>query len=322
MMDFSIFFDKMRAALGQIGDRFAHKTSSAIEKMNHGNFDQWTAIIDNLPAVNTSSIDLCSPSIRIGSANDLTEIDRNTLKSQLLQLHPWRKGPFEVFGVYIDTEWRSDMKWQRVEANISPLKGRRLLDVGCGNGYYCLRAAGCGAKIVVGIDPFLLYVMQFQAINKYLRIDNAAVLPLGVEDIPAGCGCFDTVFSMGVLYHRREPLEHLSSLYGFLADGGELILETLVIESNKPKAISPLPRYGKMRNVWQIPSPPLLIQWLQQAGFKNAKVVDIAKTTMQEQRKTQWMSFESLEDFLDPKDPNKTIEGYPAPVRAVVTTQK
>jgi tRNA (mo5U34)-methyltransferase len=77
-----------------------------------------------------------------------------------------------------------------------------------------------------------------------------------------------------------------------------------------------------MRNVGTIPGSKLLLSWLEEAGFSNAGIVDISKTTSREQRKTDWMTFESLEDFLDPNDSDKTIEGHPAPIRAVVLAQK
>jgi tRNA (mo5U34)-methyltransferase len=48
-------------------------------------------------------------------------------------------------------------------------------------------------------------------------------------------------------------------------------------------------------------------------------VVDVNVTSTQEQRSTEWMSFHSLENFLDPDDHSKTIEGYPAPRRAIIT---
>ena len=45
--------------------------------------------------------------------------------------------------------------------------------------------------------------------------------------------------------------------------------------------------------------------------------MDINKTTVEEQRSTDWMTFESLADFLDPNDANKNVEGHPAPLRDI-----
>ena len=222
----------------------------------------------------------------------------------------------------IDTEWRSCLKWDRLSGQIDSLDGRCVLDVGCGNGYYLYRMLGCGARAVVGADPTWLYVMQFHAINRYVHADRGAVLPLDVDDVPASCDCFDSVFSMGLLYHRRRPQDHLAQLFGFLRSGGQLVLETLVLDRDGDDLLVPEGRYAKMRNVWAIPAPALLLKWLSDAGFRDARLIHMAGTTPVEQRKTDWMTFESLGDFLDPGDPSRTVEGYPAPVRAVFLARK
>ena len=178
------------------------------------------------------------------------------------------------------------------------------------------------SRAAVGVDPFWLSVMQFHAVNKYIRTNKAGVLPLGVEDVPEDCGCFDTVFSMGVLYHRREPKNHLRQLHGFLNPGGQVVLETIILDTEKEALLVPDGRYAKMRNVRVIASPSLLQKWLAECGFENIEILDITQTTPAEQRRTDWMTFESLEDFLDAGDNTKTIEGYPAPVRAILTAHK
>ncbi|MDH5370277.1 MAG: tRNA 5-methoxyuridine(34)/uridine 5-oxyacetic acid(34) synthase CmoB, partial [Gammaproteobacteria bacterium] len=193
-----------------------------------------------------------------------------------------------------------------------------ILDIGCGNGYYALRSYGQGANMVIGVDPGQKYIMQFYALKKYLGNIPVHLLPLGIEDIPASLKAFDTVFSMGVLYHRRSPLEHLFELRECLKPGGELVLETLVIEGDVNTVLLPTDRYQQMRNVWFLPSCDALVLWLQRCGFKNVRVVDVTKTSTDEQRATDWMTFDSLDKFLDPDDPTKTIEGYPGPMRAVV----
>ena len=174
----------------------------------------------------------------------------------------------------------------------------------------------------MGVDPFLLSVMQFYAINKYVQTNQAAVLPLGVDDVPKNCDCFDTVFSMGLLYHRRQPQEHLTQLHGFLKPGGEVVLETIVLDTMDEELLVPDGRYARMRNVWAIASPALLQKWLTECGFGNIEILDITKTTSTEQRKTDWMTFDSLDDFLDSNDNTKTIEGHPAPVRGILLAQK
>ncbi|MGF1572977.1 MAG: tRNA 5-methoxyuridine(34)/uridine 5-oxyacetic acid(34) synthase CmoB [Sumerlaeia bacterium] len=298
----------------------------------HGDLPRWFAAIEALPSEATNplgtnqayqnQVDLTPVNLnlgapRIGLGETLTAEERLQLRQNLMQLHPWRKGPLNILGEHINTEWRSDWKWERVQPFLSPLKGRRVLDVGCGNGYYALRMVGCGAAFVVGIDPTLVSVMQFLALKKMLPTKPFSVLPLGIEDLPRGLSCFDSVFSMGVFYHRKSPFDHLAELREALVPGGELILETLVIEGAEGEVLVPKDRYAQMRNVWFLPTSLTLLEWLQRAGFRNIRCVDETTTTAEEQRTTDWMTYKSLSDFLDPTDSAKTVEGYPAPRRAV-----
>ena len=289
----------------------------AFNTPRHGELDKWLSMLENLPDIKPSSIDLVKE-VRVGEAGDCDQDTRDELKEHLRLLMPWRKGPFSLFGIDINTEWHSDWKWERVQPHIASLKGKSVLDIGCGNGYYALRSYAQGADLVLGIDPGQKYIMQFYALKKYLGDIPVHLLPLGIEDIPASLKAFDTVFSMGVLYHRRSPLDHLMELRECLKPGGELVLETLVIDGDINSVLLPQDRYQQMRNVWFLPSCDALVLWMQRCGFKNVRVVDVSKTSTDEQRATDWMTFDSLENFLDPDDPTKTIEGYPGPMRAVV----
>lgn len=304
-------------------DEIKSRIGLALEQ-GHGDLFRWQGVLDQLPRASPSVVDLARPCPLIGRADDLAEADRNRLQGLLMQLHPWRKGPFDVFGVHIDSEWRSDLKWQRLAERIAPLPGRLILDVGGGNGYYALRMAGAGARFVLSIDPTWLFNIQFMAIRHYLPRVSAHVAPLGIEQLPQNMGVFDTVFSMGVLYHRRSPIAHLLELGAALRPGGQLVLETLVIELGQCGGMVLVPegRYAKMRNVWFIPGIAVLERWLQVAGFTDITIIDQSVTTANEQRRSQWMRFESLSDYLDPADPRFTIEGHPAPIRAILTAEK
>jgi len=103
---------------------------------------------------------------------------------------------------------------------------------------------------------------------------------------------------------------------------GELVLETLVVDGDENTVLVPGDRYAQMRNVYFIPSAPALKQWLEKCGFVDVKIVDMNITSTDEQRRTEWMTTESLADFLDPADASKTVEGYPAPLRAVLIAKK
>ncbi|SFB33888.1 tRNA 5-methoxyuridine(34)/uridine 5-oxyacetic acid(34) synthase CmoB [Azotobacter beijerinckii] len=285
---------------------------------SHGDLQRWQAALQALPALTAERIELGEQVQLAGACDDAT---RAALRQALLGLSPWRKGPFDVFGVHVDTEWRSDWKWQRVAPHLD-LTGRRILDVGCGNGYYMWRMLGAGADCVVGIDPNWLFFCQFLALRRYLPELPAWHLPLALEDLPEKLEGFDTVFSMGVLYHRRSPIDHLLALKDCLRRGGELLLETLVVEGDASTVLVPEDRYAQMRNVWFLPSVAALELWLRRAGFVEVRCVDVAVTSLEEQHATEWMKFQSLPDFLDPADPGKTVEGLPAPTRATLLARK
>ena len=233
--------------LQRLEHRYAHP--------RHRLFDNWQNLIESLPDISPSFIDLDRAAPVIGRPADCTGEHGNLLQQSLKALCPWRKGPFRVFGIDIDAEWRSDWKWSRIAPHLGDLQDRRVLDVGCGNGYYALRMQALGARLVLGVEPMWTYVFQFFALQKYLPAPQRIfVLPLRLEELPDSLSGFDTVVSMGVLYHCRQPRAHLARVFGLLQEGGRLLLETLIIEDRGTEALVPVGRYASMRNVWVIPS--------------------------------------------------------------------
>ncbi len=320
MIDYSDFFERITENdLIKLGPELQDAIQSKLGSRVHGNLSDWLDTIASFPKVNPSQIDFNDPVVKIGTENDISKGQQLALKHGLLQFKPWRKGPFSLFGVDIDTEWRSNLKWDRVSQVISPLDNRLVLDVGCGNGYYAWRMLGAGARFVIGIDPSWQSIIQHQAISHFIERPNFYLLPLTMEQFPRQHQLFDTVFSMGVLYHRRSPLDHIMELASVLRKGGELVLETIVVDGKEGYSLLPSGRYAKMNNVWFLPSCLTLKSWLERCGFVEVKIADVSATSLDEQRATEWMSFESLEDYLDPADNSKTVEGYPAPQRAILT---
>ncbi|GLQ29874.1 tRNA 5-methoxyuridine(34)/uridine 5-oxyacetic acid(34) synthase CmoB [Litoribrevibacter albus] len=307
--------------IARLANDLPEKIAHGLSEQRWANLKKWIPEVENLPDFGDVDFDLNAHDLAIGKTHPISEEQRDALRHQLKSFMPWRKGPFSVMGIDIDTEWRSDWKWDRVSPHISPLKYRYVLDVGCGSGYHCWRMAGEGASMVVGIEPSPLSNMQYWSIRHFIGANNVYMLPLTLEEVPANVAGFDTVFSMGVLYHRRSPIDHLYQLKACMKQGSELVLETLVV--NAPEGTDPLgyslvpeDRYAQMRNVWFLPTVETLTHWMQRVGFKDIKVVDVDQTSLEEQRTTEWMNYQSLKDFLDPDDINKTAEGYQAPTRA------
>ncbi|WP_319558231.1 tRNA 5-methoxyuridine(34)/uridine 5-oxyacetic acid(34) synthase CmoB [Thiomicrorhabdus sp.] len=296
----------------------------ALHPEGNGNLPRW---LDALQIINAfpsnQTYDLEQSAIRVGEA--LSPEDTEKLTAALKALHPWRKGPFNIHGIEIDTEWRSDWKWDRVRPHLASMEGKRVLDVGCGSGYHLWRMAAEKPKLAVGIDPSLLFLSQFLTLKHFIGEEVPAyLLPLTLEQLPVSQkgGAFDTVFSMGVLYHRRSPIDHILELKNQMTPGGELVLETLVVPESFGQLLVPEDRYAQMRNVWFLPSVEELSIWMRRCGLQNVRCVDLNQTSIEEQRPTEWMEWNSLESFLDPNDHNLTVEGYPAPLRAVMVANK
>ena len=226
---------------------------------------------------------------------------------------PWRKGPFQIGELFIDSEWRSDIKYELLRPHLD-IADRKVADVGCNNGYYMFRMLEERPKKIVGFDPSPIFKTQFQFIDRFVDsgIDYEM---LGVEHIPLYEEKFDTILCLGVLYHRSDPIATLKQLKSGLEKGGTLILDTFVIDGDGEMCLFPEERYAKMRNIYFIPTVKTLINFCKRAGFKDIEVIDIVPTTVEEQRKTEWIEGESLEHFLN-EDNSKTVEGYQPPTRA------
>ena len=312
---------RLTASLAQLQPGWQALALNISKRCQHGDRQRWEAALLQLPQVPQTAC-VISDTVTITAATATAATAHHAqLREQLLALRPWRKGPFDILGVRVDTEWRSDMKWRRVAPHID-LTGHRVLDVGCGNGYYGWRMLEGGAACVVGIDPSLLFVLQHQAVATYAQEPRLCVVPLALEDLDtvAADARFDTVFSMGILYHRRDPRAHLTQLHRQLRSDGTLILETLT--TGQSATLIPEDRYARMRNVWCVPSERDLQQWLTDANFRDVEILDVTITSPEEQRRTEWMPFESLAESLDPTCPQQTIEGYPAPTRALLKARK
>jgi len=247
--------------------------------------------------------------------SDIIEISTQTNNTEILNiakmLKPWRKGPFKINSVFIDSEWKSYIKWNTLIPFLD-LENKDVLDVGCNNGYYMFRMLEMNPKSVTGFDPSALFNLQFEFINKFIKSEIDYKL-LGVEHIPYYEKKFDVIFCMGVLYHRKDPIDMLKELKAGLNKGGEVILDTLMIEGSEEVALSPM-RYAKMKNVYFIPTLKTLYNWCERAKFSDIEFIGKRYTTTNEQRKTEWIDGESLENFLN-KDETKTIEGYEPPLR-------
>jgi len=260
-------------------------------------------------------LDFSGDVVTIGQAEELDEANREMVRNTLRAFMPWRKGPFRIFGIDIDAEWRSERKWSRLLPVLPDLRDKVIADVGCNNGYYMFRMAGHEPKLVIGFEPFLQHYYAFKTLNSFASLDFLHNELLGVEHIGHYERCFDVVFLMGILYHRKSPVEALQDVLTAMKPGGTLVVESQAIPGQDPIALFPEKTYAKVPGTFFVPTASCLENWLARAGFKDVEIFCTHPMSSEEQRRTDWMTFESYNDFIDPENPSRTVEGYPAPLR-------
>ncbi len=271
--------------------------------------------LSSLPEIKISKFSADADTVSIGAAKDLN-VETKTLITQAIEAFiPWRKGPFDIFGEVINAEWRSELKWKRVLPHLLPLKGRKVCDIGCNNGYFMYRMLPLMPELVVGLEPESRHVLNFNFLQKYARAEPLYFEPLGIEHLDLYPGFFDTVFCMGILYHHTDPIGLLKKIFGAMAKGGQLIVECQGIPGEEPVALMPENRYAKARGFWWLPTRTCLEHWMQRSGFTKVKCFEDLALTGEEQRRSSHAPIDSLDNFLDKDDPSKTVEGYPAPRR-------
>ncbi len=260
--------------------------------------------------------------VTIGLAEEIDAPQRHQIEAQLRAFMPWRKGPFSVFGINIDAEWRSERKWRRLQDHLPDLKGKTVADIGCNNGYYMFRMVPHRPKFVVGFEPSVQHYYCFKALNAMAGCTDLAIDLLGVEHIGLFREAFDVIFLMGIIYHRISPIELLMDILAALRPGGTLVVESQAIPGDEPVALFPEKTYAKVPGTYFVPTGSALRNWLLRSGFGEVQLCSSHPMSSAEQRRTEWMVFESFENFLDPVDPSLTVEGYPAPWRVFLTAVK
>ncbi len=278
--------------------------------------------LESVQHLRASCSDFTGDVVKIGSANDINAADRQKVYSMLRDFMPWRKGPFSIFGIDIDSEWRSNKKWDRITPELPDLSGKIIADIGCNNGYYMFRMAKHAPSFVLGFEPYIHHYYAFQTLNTFSRQENLEVDLFGVEHLNLFPNCFDIIFLLGIIYHRPSPVETLRDIYNALKPGGTLILESQAIPGDEPVALFPEKTYAKVPGTWFVPTGKCLEHWLIRTGFKDVSLFCEHPMSCEEQRKTEWMIFESYEDFIDKNRSDLTIEKYPAPWRVYLQAKK
>ena len=285
-------------------------------------FLRYRSLLQAVQHLQASTCDFSSDVVRVGTAADVSPGDQQFVREVLRGFMPWRKGPFCIFGVDIDAEWRSERKWNRIAPELPDLSGKIVADIGCNNGYYMFRMAHHQPSFVLGFEPYVQHYYAFNTLNTFARQRQLQVELLGIENLSLFPESFDVIFCLGILYHRPSPLEALRDLYSALKPGGWLIVESQAIPGNEPVALFPQSTYAKVPGTWFVPTAACLHNWMTRTGFRDVRLFCDHAMSSDEQRRTAWMDFESYEDFIDKENPALTIEGYPAPRRVFFKAAK
>jgi len=270
---------------------------------------------ESLAGLKAEVLDFSGDVVKIGAREELSREDSTKVYEVMRGFMPWRKGPFSIFGTGIDAEWRSERKWNRVAPVLPDMRGKVIADIGCNNGYYMFRMAAHSPALVLGFEPYIQHYYAFKTLNRLAGQNNLTIEPFGVENIGLFPDTFDLIFLMGIIYHRISPVEMLREIRAAMKPDGCLIVESQAIPGEEPVALFPETRYAKVPGTYFVPTAACLRNWLSRAGFKDISLFCSHPMSDAEQRRTDWMTFESYNDFIDPHNPKLTVEGYPAPLR-------
>ena len=283
--------------------------------------DQYQESIEIAEGFKTKYLEI-SDIVQFGNADEYDSNQLKQLKKALEAYIPWRKGPFRFFDIHIDSEWQSQLKYNRLKPHLPELNDKTVFDMGCNNAYYMYRLLELNPKLVLGVDLIAKYKYGFEMMQAIHKVENLFLEPIGFEALQFFNEFFDIIFCMGILYHHRSPIEILQLCHKSMKKGAKLIIETLGIGSEASVCLFPQGRYAKMRNVWFIPSKSALINWVLRNGFKKPQIIHSERMEVEEQRTTKWAPFDSFAQFLDPGDEGLTIEGYERPHRIYLICEK
>ena len=290
--------------------------------MNHQLIKENLEKIKNTFLADKYKVDYSKDAITIGQGIKLSESEIKILKEALLSMICWRKGPYQLFDLFLDSEWKDYLKWNLIKPYLKNIGKKVVADIGCNNGYFMFKMMEFDPQEIIGFDPYKIYHYQFDFLQHFIKESKIKMLESGVEDLVTYPKYFDFILYMGVLYHRRKPLESLIHVFNSLKSGGQAIIETMILDGDDIAPVEIKDRYSKMKNVYLLTTQNGFINWLEQAGFVNIKIIGITKTSIEEQRSTEFSPFDSLESFLDPNDDTRTIEGYNRPTRIAAICQR
>lgn len=165
--------------------------------------------------------------------------------------------------------------------DISDLKGKSVLDIGCWDGFYSFKCEDLGAERVVASDRFVWDHPEFSddGFNFAHKHRNSKVEKLyaSVEELPSKkLGKFDVVLMLGVLYHAKSPIQYIETAKEL--SKGIVIFETAVDLMDIPVPVARYYVHDELNhdptNFWGF-NELAMLGMMKDAGFKNIKSIKL-----------------------------------------------
>ena len=155
-------------------------------------------------------------------------------------LSPWNHNialPHGVYTAACDDYYPAHQEIMRVvrERLGSNFSGRRIVDIGCLEGYFSIECALQGAE-VLGIDGKLLNVRKCEFVRSVLGVERATfALGDAMNVTRESSGRFDAVLALGLLYHLDDPYTFLANVAALCT--GFAVIDTHVALEDQPERI-------------------------------------------------------------------------------------
>jgi len=140
------------------------------------------------------------------------------------------------------------------------LQGKRVLDIGCNEGYFCNVALTRGAASVVGVDDD---ATALEAATTLYSHERLKLVKTSWNHLPDGQ--YDVILWTSAMHYELDPLAVLRNIHSRLAPGGLFILECGVLNIPRKEMVYSVRNDGGQ---WY-PTAPLLDDMLERAGFRN-----------------------------------------------------